>query len=186
MDIERERHLVKKAKESLDAFGELYDFYLPKIYAYIYNRVANKELAEDLTANTFIQAMDKLYQYNDRGYRLGAWLYRIAHNTVCDYFRANKTQIISYEDAMKAIGELASEESFDLEKEEHKKMVLDVLKQLPEDYQQILTLKFFEEMTNEEMAEIMNLKKETLAVKLHRSLQSFRKKFQETYNLDIL
>ena len=85
MDLNTEKQLVEQAKESLQAFDALYEHYLPKIYAYILNRVANKEVAEDVTSKTFIKAMTKIQSFDYKGYTFGAWLYKIAQNNIIDY-----------------------------------------------------------------------------------------------------
>jgi RNA polymerase sigma-70 factor (ECF subfamily) len=171
MDLTRERKLVQKAKESLKAFDELYDHYLPKIFAYILNRTASKAIAEDVTSQTFMKAMVKIKSFKYQGYSFGAWLYRIAHNTLIDYFRKHKELNIA--DFVQAEGKENTDT--EAEKEERQKIILEALRKLPKQYQEVLSLKFFEELSNDEMSEVLGCKRKTLAVKLHRSLKAFEK-----------
>src|SRR5690349_3970444 len=79
--------LTKDPKISKDAFGELYERYLAKIYNYVYYRTGNHHDAEDLTARVFFRAMGHIDSYTDRGVPFQAWLYRIAHNLVANWHR---------------------------------------------------------------------------------------------------
>lgn len=182
MDLTQERDLVEKAKESLKAFDKLYEHYLPKIYGYVLNRSANREVAEDVTSKTFIKAMTKIQTFKYQGYSFGAWLYRIAHNNLMDYYRKNP--LLGTVDAQK----VESQEKTDRKAEdlERQGIILQALSKLPKQYQQVLSLKFFEELTNEEIAEVLGCRKETLAVKLHRSLRAFKKVLQREGFLEAL
>lgn len=171
MNIDEERQLVNKAKESLEAFDTLYKFYLPKIYGYIMNRTGNKEITEDIVSQTFITAMLNLKKYKDRGVTFGAWLYKLAHNSFVDYFRKNKSKIELIDENI--ITNLIHQEN-EYEKIENKIIIRKALLKIPEQYQQILALKYFEELDNQEIADILGCKKETLAVKLHRSTESLK------------
>jgi RNA polymerase sigma-70 factor (ECF subfamily) len=171
MDLDKEQELVNKAKESLQAFDELYDYYLPKIFAYVMNRSASREVAEDVTSQTFMKAMLKIRSFKYKGFSFGAWLYRIAHNTLIDYFRKNpnlKTADLEKVDS----GDRADSVAQRLERQ---RIILEALRKLPKQYQEVLSLKFFEELSNGEIAGILGCRKETLAVKLHRSLKAFEK-----------
>jgi len=77
---EQELKLVRQAATEPDAFGELYERYVRKIYNYIYYRTGNHEDAEDLTARVFQRAMKHVANFQDQGVPFSAWLYRIAHN----------------------------------------------------------------------------------------------------------
>ena len=182
MDLVKERELVEKAKDSLAAFDKLYEYYLPRIYGFILNRCGINEIAEDVTSQTFIKAMLKIKTYKFKGYTFGAWLYRIAHNNLMDYYRKNP----NVEVLEPNLFESTDRADFEAEKFERQKIILEALKKLPGQYQQVLSLKFFEELTNEEIADVLGCKKETLAVKLHRSLKALRKVLKEEGLLEAL
>ncbi len=171
LDPKIEKELVEKAKESLQAFDRLYDHYLPRIYGYLYNRTLKKEIAEDVTSQTFVKAMVKIKDFSYQGYTFGAWLYRIAHNTLIDYFRKHK-KLLSLEEQRIESDDRSEEEAEDFER---KIIVLKALRRLPEQYQEVLSLRYFEELSNEEIAQVVGCKKETLAVKMHRSLEALKK-----------
>ncbi|MCA9383813.1 sigma-70 family RNA polymerase sigma factor [Candidatus Dojkabacteria bacterium] len=171
MDSQLENELIEKAKESLDAFEKLYEYYLPKIYRYILNRTANKDLAEDLTSQTFVKAMTKIKTYKDHGKSFGSWLYRIAHNNLIDHFRKNKPTAIF--DINLIESEAAAEDhAMDSER---KRAILHAISKIPEQYQEIISLKFFEELSNDEIADVIGTNKTNIAVKIHRSMKSLEK-----------
>lgn len=173
MDKEKERKLVEQAQKSLHAFSELYDYYLPRIYRYSLNRVGNVEIAEDLTSKTFLKAMKNLggFKYT---VSFSAWLYRIAHNTIIDFYRTNRKYSISVEAIENFLSsDKRTEEA--AEKAELSKKILEILKKLPAPYQEILSLRFFEEKNNSEIAEILDCSTNNVAVKMHRALNSYAK-----------
>src|SRR6516225_7441542 len=85
---EDENVLVERAKRDPDAFGELYDRYLPHIYRLVYSRVHNQAVAEDVTSEVFMKALKSIGRYQDVGKPFSAWLYQIAVWSVADRFRA--------------------------------------------------------------------------------------------------
>ena len=87
-----EDQLIEQAKTDPEAFGKLYELYVEKIYSYVYYRIGNQQEAEDLTAKVFYRALDHIPNYNNKGVPFAAWLYRIAHNLVANWYRDRKRQ----------------------------------------------------------------------------------------------
>ncbi|MGD2146302.1 MAG: sigma-70 family RNA polymerase sigma factor, partial [Anaerolineae bacterium] len=88
-----EEKLVRRAvRGDAEAFGDLYVLHLDAIYRYIFYRVRDEKRAEDLTETVFIRAWEAIEGYEHRGYPFSSWLYRIAHNTVVDYYRADREE----------------------------------------------------------------------------------------------
>lgn len=176
MDRELERQLIKKAQENAAAFEELYNHYLPKIYGFLLNRTGQKELAEDLTSEVFAKALANLGKYDDRGAPFAAWLFRIARNSLIDWSRKKKEILTdaleSYEPAPEhvAVGAVAG-----LVQDERKIFIRKTIEHLPEKYQTVLSLKFFEELSNDEIAEIVGCQKNAVAVRVHRALRLMKK-----------
>ena len=176
MDRELERQLIKKAQENVAAFEELYNHYLPKIYGFLLNRAGQKELAEDLTSEVFAKALANLAKYDDRGVSFAAWLFKIARNTLIDYTRKKKEiltdAVEAYEPAQIETGKKAVSS---LEDNERKVFIRKTINNLPEKYQIVLSLKFFEELSNDEIAEVVGCGKGAVAVRVHRALRLMRK-----------
>ena len=86
-NLEAEAALVERARTDPEAFGELYDRYLTPLYHYAFARCRSHPEAEDLTAQTFRRALERLDTYQWRSLPFGAWLFRIAHNLIVDRLR---------------------------------------------------------------------------------------------------
>src|SRR5712692_6263403 len=88
---EGEKGLVRKAMgRDAAAFGQLYDDYAAKIYRYAYYKVGTRVQAEDLTAQVFLKAWEAIGGYRSTNRPFSAWLFRIAHNLIVDYFRTQR------------------------------------------------------------------------------------------------
>ena len=145
-----ERELVARAKEDPSAFGALYDAYVDKIYNYVYHRVGNHHDSEDLTSRTFYRALNNIHRYTDRGLPFSAWLYRIAHNLVANWHRdQGRHPVVSLDVA--PLDDLPdSPEAVAVDNEERERL-LNVVRRLPADRQELLVLKFAGRMSNAEI-----------------------------------
>jgi len=86
-----EPDLILRAKAGDQAaWTQIYEHYAPKIYRYIYVRIGDAEVAEDLQADVFVRMLEGLHRYEDRGWPLSAWLYRIAHDRTIDCLRRQR------------------------------------------------------------------------------------------------
>ncbi len=175
MNEESDSALIARAKEDPEAFGLLYERYVGNIYNYIYYRTGNHHDAEDLTARTFYRALNHFSRYVDRGAPFSAWLYRIAHNVVANWHRdRSRRQIVPLDEL--AIGILKREEPSVLaEEREEYDLVLQAVRRLPPERQQLLILKFVEQMGNAEIAEVMGRTEGAIKSLYHRTLVALRK-----------
>ncbi|MCB0180374.1 MAG: sigma-70 family RNA polymerase sigma factor, partial [Anaerolineae bacterium] len=97
----QEIELIRQATSGdANAFAGLYDAYVDEVYRFILHRVGNKQTAEDLTSQVFLKAWDNLGRYTMRGLPFGAWLFRIARNTVIDHYRTYKDALPLEAEAM--------------------------------------------------------------------------------------
>jgi RNA polymerase sigma-70 factor (ECF subfamily) len=168
-----ESDLVSRAKEDPEAFGQLYTKYVEKIYNYVYYRTGNPQDAEDLTAKTFYQALRHVHRYVDRGLPFSAWLYRIAHNLVANWHRdRSRRQVISL-DTLALVSERPDPEA-KLQLEDDQQRLLRIIRHMSDDRQQLLILKFVEQMTNREIAQIMGRTEGAIKSLYHRTLLSLR------------
>lgn len=155
-----------------EAFGEIYDFYVQKIYRYIYFKVDQSE-ALDLTESVFLKAWEHLRTYKKGQHAFSAWLFRIAHNLVVDYHRFNKFSIPldnHIQDHKRENNpEFITEQSLS---REGLKIALNSLKK---SYRQIILLKYINELENHEIAQIMGKTEGSLRVLKHRALQELKK-----------
>ncbi len=172
-DLE-DQDLVALAKADKEAFGELYERYLPKIYSYVYYRTGNTHDAEDLTAKVFFRALLHIGKYVDRGLPFQAWLYRIAHNLVANWHRdQGRRKIIALDEYMTHFLRGDAPEQLAEEREEIGELMA-ALRQLPEDRQQLLLLKFSEQLSNAEIGQIMGRSEGAIKSLYHRTLLALR------------
>ncbi|MBK8033773.1 MAG: sigma-70 family RNA polymerase sigma factor [Anaerolineae bacterium] len=157
-----------------EAFGELYERYLEKIYNYVYYRTGNHHDAEDLTARVFTRAMAHIETYTERGVPFQAWLYRIAHNLVANWHRdRGRRKVIPLDEFIAS--SLGSESpDHQAEDNEEREALLRAIRRLPEERQQLLMLKFVEHLSNAEIGDIMNRTEGAVKSLYHRTLIALR------------
>jgi len=184
MDSGEERKLVRQAQKSPDAFARLYDHYYPRIFGYILRRTANLEVAQDITSETFLKVLGKLWQFRWRNVSFSSWLYKIATNEVNQYFRkAEYKKTVSLEELQEKGLELLSAHDLEselIEAQEELKQHQDFLEvqakivQLPAKYQEVITLRFFEKKQIKEIAGILGKREGTIKSLLHRAVERLR------------
>ncbi|KAA3647904.1 MAG: RNA polymerase subunit sigma-24 [Chloroflexi bacterium] len=173
-ELSDEEVLAQAAQGDKAAFGELYDRYVGRIYNYIYYRTGNQHDAEDLTARVFTRAMRHITNYKDRGVPFSAWLYRIAHNLVANWHRDNsRRQEVTLEDGIRITADSEHPETT-LVRTEQQEALLHLIRDLPEDRQQLLILKFVEHMSNAEIGSIMGRTEGAVKSLYHRTLMALR------------
>jgi RNA polymerase sigma-70 factor (ECF subfamily) len=157
-----------------DAFGELYERYVDRIYSYVYYRTGNHHDAEDLTARVFSRAMAHIETYTDRGVPFQAWLYRIAHNLVANWHRDRGRRKIIPLDEFVAASLKSEAPDRQTEDKEEREALLAAIRRLPEERQQLLLLKFVEGLSNAEIGAIMGRTEGAVKSLYHRTLLALR------------
>lgn len=166
--------LIRQAKKDPESFGALYERYVAQIYRYLYYRTGNSQDAEDLTARTFYRALKGLPRYQDRGFPLAAWLYRIAHNAVANWLRDRSRKPVV---ALEAAATVTSRERVPheaLEEREEREQLLRAVRHLPSERQELLILKFVEGMSNAEIGMVMGRTEGAIKSLYHRTLVALR------------
>jgi RNA polymerase sigma-70 factor (ECF subfamily) len=173
-----EAALVTQAKEDAQAFGILYERYIDRIYAYVFNRVRNQQDAEDLTERTFYRALSRLHTYEDRGLPFSAWLYRIAHNLVANWHRdQNRRRFLSLDD-LRLPGRKRSEPETVIEQIEEQEALWAAIERLPEDRKDLLIQKFGNQLSNLEIGALMGKSEGAIKSLYFRTLAALRKDLQ--------
>ncbi len=173
-----EPELVERAKTDKDAFGEIYERYVKKIYNYIYYRTSNQHDAEDLTARVFYRAMSHIPRYEDKGVPFQAWLYRIAHNLVANFHRDRSRKKIIPLDEFVASTMRSDAPDRRAEDNEEREQLMAAIGRLPEERQQLLVLKFVEHLSNAEIGTIMGRTEGAIKSLYHRTLLALRDDLQ--------
>lgn len=153
------------------AFGELYEYFLPKIYPFIYYQVKHRETAEDLTSLTFSKALDKIKQFKKHEANFSAWLYQIARNTVTDHWRTNK---ITYEIDMAQTQSTQTEVSREFDAKQKLNQVEEKLEKLNPEQKEIIIMRLWQELSYEEISQILNKSEASCKMSFSRSIKQLR------------
>jgi len=148
--------LVRQAQRGDEtAFAALYENYLDRIYRFLYLNTGNRLEAEDLAAQVFMKAWEKLDSYRERGVPFGAWLFRIARNTLIDQVRArHEAESLEHPDA------LALTDGQSVESEVDRRLLGEELardlRELTAEQRQVIVLRLVEGYSTEEVARALN------------------------------
>jgi RNA polymerase sigma-70 factor (ECF subfamily) len=163
-----------EANHDPEAFAELYDRYVKQIYRFIYFKVSGHEEAEDLTADVFL----KTWNYIQEGKEVKSFsglLYRIARNTIIDLYRSKAAapeSVSLYNEEIEVGDENAWLKKIDISIEHQG--IVQAIKKLKQEYQEVVTLRFIDDLSIEEIAEITGKKKIAVRVTLHRALKKLQ------------
>jgi RNA polymerase sigma-70 factor, ECF subfamily len=159
------------------AYGHLYDRYIEQIYRYIYFQTMNQHEAEDLTETAFLKTYEILKEDGSKITNFKAWLYRIAHNLVIDLYRSRSRAVfVSLHEDMH--DSLPPPETTVLDKENYRDLFV-ALEKLDPQYRQVITCRFINGLSHDEVAQIMQLKPNHLRVIQFRALQKLRELLSE-------
>lgn len=169
----REQYLISKIRNGdKTAFAEIYDFYIDKIYRFIYFKISSREEAEDLSGETFF----KILSYINSGKEiknLQAFIYQTARNLIIDHWRQNKKNIpleeIKYSLPDNKNHHLINDDLRTLKK---------ILYELKDDYREIIILCHLDQLSIKEAAKVIEKPEGTVRVTLHRALKTLREKLE--------
>lgn len=166
-----DRLVEKSQKGDTEAFAQLYDIFVLPVYRYIYYRVDESDV-EDLTETVFLKAWEHMTQYRKTHVSFAAWLFKIARNLVIDHYRArNMSDPLDHEvpDERTYMNPI-----FLTENKLHNATLKTALGRLQESYQQVILLKFMNDLSNSEISEIMGRTEGNVRVLQFRALQALK------------
>lgn len=162
-----------------EAFARLYDENMSKVYRYIYYKVNNQQVAEDLTSDVFEKALVNFTKYNSEKAAFSTWIFSIARNTITDFYRAQpKVKMVNIEETVATPSKDPGPEET-VESSEEKQLLRRCIAKLPENEQEIVRLKFTMEMTNRDIAKVLGLTESNVGVMLYRIIRKLRDSFPE-------
>lgn len=170
MPLEDEKRLVDLAKSGDGgAFAQLYEAYFERVYRFIFFRVTDDQLAEDLASQVFLKAWENLHRYRPHGPFL-AWLYAIARNTVIDNYRTRK-QTVSLDDAAPIA---TQDEKLDdqMQLQFELQSLQAAMQHLTHEQQEVITLKFIAEYDTAQIAKHMGKSEGAIRALQMRALQA--------------
>ena len=168
-----EKKLLYKIKKDRDAeaYGELYNLYIEKIYRFVSFKVSSRSEAEDLTSDIFLKAWNYLAEgkYGDIR-NFSGFIYKVARTTLIDFYRKKgKEQLCSIEDlpefGVEAVEYGSIHDRYEAEK------ILKAVKKMKREYQEIIILRYMDSLSGSEIANILGKSTVNVRVTLHRALQ---------------
>ena len=175
--MENEWVLIQKAQKNPKAFRPLYDTHFQQIFSFIFHRVGDKDLAADITSQTFLKALTNIGKYKPMGYRFSAWLYKIALNEVRYHFRKQTSSREFYADdqVIQNIEE-AFEEPFD---EELLALINSLISHMGEDAVQLIELRFFEQKSFKDISCILGISEANAKMRTYRLIEKIKEQINE-------
>jgi len=175
--------LVLRAKTQAGALGRLYEMYYERIFRFCVYRLFNKEIAEDVTSAVFLQVARGMRSFkSEQDFR--NWLYAIAANQANAYIRrTSRRKKLLAEAAGSMIPAAAG--SADISPEPDWPRLYAAILRLKPQHQTIVTLRFFENFSYQQIAQILNVKEATVRVMLHRILNQLRNQLQTVFDGEI-
>jgi RNA polymerase sigma-70 factor (ECF subfamily) len=166
-----ERLLIEAAQRDPRRFGELYEGNFERIFAFVMRRVRDRDIAEDITAEVFHQALAKLQQFEWRGVPFSAWLMRIAANAIADRWQqTNREQ------------ELPSEELEDAGVDgeiERRAILSQLVDELPDDQRTVVVRRFIDQRSIRDIAREFGRSEGAVKQLQFRALKSLRARIKE-------
>jgi RNA polymerase sigma-70 factor (ECF subfamily) len=170
-------------KQDPDAIGIVYDRYVTPIYRFVYLKLPSRQDAEDVTSETFLRLWQYVQNAEHEVENVRALLYQIARNLVVDFYRhrSRVEEVMDDETKFENIPD-ARQQSFlsDLDVELATKDVQHILRQMKDEYREVITLKYIEQLSTGEIADILGKSKGAVRVLLTRALKVARQLLEET------
>ena len=181
--LEQEKEILKRIKKGdNEAFGELYDFYAPRVYRFVRLKVDSQETAQDLTSETFLRIWQHLQKQRKIRERFQSLLYKIARNLIIDFYRTKSVREILVEDNLEEFfgieeGRVVEELVF---RQEEISEVRKALLKINPTYQDVIVWYYLDELSVSEIAEILEKNEGAVRVLIHRALKALRILIEET------
>lgn len=177
---------VRRAQDGdAEAFGEIYDRYVEMVFRYIYFRVGNRQLAEDLTSETFLRALRRIGSVQWQGRDLGAWLVTIARNLIADHFKSGRFRL-----------EVSTADMLDEDRVDHgagsrpetetierltNETLLAAVKKLNAEQQECIVLRFLQGLSVAETAAVMGKNDGAIKALQYRAVRSLGRLLPEGF-----
>jgi RNA polymerase sigma-70 factor (ECF subfamily) len=160
-------------------FSKIYDKYVEKIFRFVFLKVNSKEIAEDLTSETFLRTWEVFRNGNQKIENISAFLYQTARNLITDYYREKgKVQIISPD-----LGRPIADPRQNLEKQailnSEMERVRKALSELDEDYQNAIIWYYLDELPIQEVANLLDRTVPATRVLISRAIKALREKLEK-------
>lgn len=171
--------IARAQRGEVEAFGQLYERYLDRIFRYVRSRVGQERTAEDIAELVFLRSFEALDMYEERGHPFSAYLYQVARNLLVDHYRQSDDHVplqrIENTEASAANSEQSTIEM------ERMQVLRKALNELPDEYQEVIRLRVLMQLPTAEAAEWLDRSDGAVRVLLHRAMKALKKQAEEMY-----
>lgn len=168
--------LAQRATFDEEAFEELYEYFFPRVYNFIYSRLKNSADADDVTSVTFMKMNENLDRYNPEVAAFSTWLFRIANNAIIDHTRRQeKNRESEWEDFFDPAAPEYEEPEHQMMRSEASRGLLAAIDKLNERERRIIELRYWGEQDTRTIAELLSMSESNVRVTLHRTLEKLKK-----------
>lgn len=173
-----------KENLSVKDFSKIYEIYYSRVFDFILRRVTSREIAEDLTSEIFEKILKTINDFQWQGITVSAWIFRIARNHLIDFYRKNNKhkKDTSLEDLVNYIVSSAPSIESELESDENETTLFNSLRDLTSEEQYLIYYKFYEEMSNKDIAELTGMSETNIGTKLHRIRKKLARHIKKNEN----
>lgn len=171
--INSEKELIEKIKVDKDYFKELYKRYLDKTYNFVYSKVQDKQIAEDLVSDSWFKIVKKIDNFKpSEDYQVSVWIFKIVRNNMFDYFKKNKNVILEKsEEILNFIEDDRVNLNKNIENEFVREIIFEELKNLSKQEREIINLKYYSDLKNNEISKLLNIKEKSVSWALSKGLK---------------
>lgn len=154
-----------------EALTEVYHSYFERIYRFAFFRLGSKESAEDVTSEIFLRLVEKIDKYKENQGSFSSWIYTLARHEVANFYRRKKDYV-----NLEAVTEMAVKEDVEKELDLKNKLLWtkEKLADLPERQREVLLLRVWDEMSHEEISEILSISEGASKMALTRALSTLK------------
>lgn len=186
MDAIVNKRIKQVLNGNQDAYTEIVDLYQTRLYHVCYRMLGNKHEAEDITQEAFLRAFINLHTF-DQKRKFSTWIFRIATNLCIDRIRKKKPDYhldaqVPGTDGLDMYSQIAASEELpveQLEKMEMQERIQYEISRLPDKYRSVIVLKYMEELSLQEISEILDLPLGTVKTRIHRGREALRKQMSQ-------
>ena len=182
MDALVNKRIKQVLKGDQNAYADIVNLYQHKLYQICYRMLGNKQEAEDIAQEAFVRAYINLHSY-DQKRKFSTWLYRIATNLCIDRIRKKKPDYyldaeVAGTDGLDMYSQIAADEKLPedvVAQMELQERIQYEISRLPDKYRSVIVLKYIEELSLQEISEILDMPLGTVKTRIHRGREALRK-----------
>ena len=170
--------IAHAAKDDREAFGALYERYVLRVYRHVYYLTNDPHMAEDLTAQTFLNALEAIHRYETRGVPFLAWLLRIAYNLTVNHKKVRSNGNAPLPETVEVQGTQYSPEA-SCEAKLDGEQVWDGVRRLKGDQRQVIVMRFIDGLSYPDIAKVLGKSIGAVRVIQHRALCALRRRLED-------